>query len=200
MSRSHTVLTLAVALVVVTVAAPPRPAQAAEDGPRRHHITLGAGYARHLADEFEDDGLEDCVSGQFAYRYSVTPTLDLALDGRSVTATEDVQVLGEDGEFSHTSSYFGPGVRFNGAAGSVRPFLQVNVFFARETVRLEVGNSGSDASENGAGFGVAGGADIRLSRLLSLPIEANFLYAKPENDLTSLGMQVGLTFNFGVMP
>jgi hypothetical protein len=117
-----------------------------------------------------------------------------------VIASQDINVLGEDGTFTHTTSYFGPGVRFAGATGGVRPFVQANVYFARETVRIEFGNAGSDASENGAGFGIAGGADIRLSRLLSLPIEANYLYAKPENDASSLGMLIGLTFNFGVMP
>lgn len=197
-ARPAFVLTLAAAGLTLLASAPR--ALAAEAEAKRHHLTLGAGYARHLDDSFKEDDLQDCASGQFAYRYTVSPHVDLAIEGRSVMASQDVVVLLENGEFSHTASYFGPGVRFQGAAGSVQPYVQASVYFARETVRLDVGNTGTDTSEDGVGFGVAGGADIRLSRLLSLPIEVNYLYAKPENDVSSLGLQLGLTFNFGRMP
>ena len=183
------------------VLAPAPSAFAAEGEMARHHFTLGAGYAQHTAEEFDAGGLNPGAQGQFAYRYSVTPRLDLSIDGRSVMASEDVDLGGgETGQLSHTTAYFGPGLRFGGTTGSVRPYVQANVYFARETVRLEMDGGGTDASETGAGFGIAGGADIRLSNLLSLPIEATFLYSKPASDASSLGMQAGLTFNFGMMP
>jgi len=41
----------------------------------------------------------------------------------------------------------------------------------------------------------------RLSRLLSLPLELSYMYGKPEDlDVSSLGMSVGLTFNFTPLP
>ena len=199
MSLARAALGLILVPATLIVLAPAPSALAAEGEALRHHVTLSAGYAQHLANEF-DGGLKHCAQGQFAYRYSVTPKVDLSIDGRSVMASEDVDVSGTPGTFSHTTSYFGPGARFGGTTGNVRPYMQANVFFARETVRIEVDGSGSDASESGAGFGIMGGADIRLSTLLSLPIEASFLYAKPANDTSSLGVQAGVTFNFGIMP
>jgi hypothetical protein len=108
--------------------------------------------------------------------------------------------FGIDVEYEHDTSYFGPGVRWSSGEGSVRPYLQANVFFVTETARVDFGEFSSEVDEDGAGLGLMGGADIRLSRLLSLPLEASYLYGKPESDVSSLGMSVGLTFNFTPLP
>jgi outer membrane protein with beta-barrel domain len=201
MSLVRAALGLILVPATLVVLAPTPCALAAESTPARHHFTLGLGYGQHTAEQFEVDNLKSGIQGQFGYRYSVTPKLDLTFDGRSLTASDEFEdTNGDTWTYSHTAAYFGPGVRYGGTTGNVRPYMQANVFFAKETVRLESGDFGSDASESGAGFGLAGGADIRLSNLLSMPIEANFLYAKPENDVSSLGIQAGLTFNFGMMP
>jgi len=187
-------------LTCATLATPP-PAQAAPHEPMINHATLGLGFARHLSDDFKDSGLENGGQGQLAYRYSLNQSVDLCLDMRSMMASDEVTATDESGnpiavKFESETSYYGPGVRWSSGAGGVRPYLQANVFFVKETGRVELGDISIDASEDGAGFGLMGGADIRLSRLLSLPIEATYLYGKPEVDVSSLGMQVGLTFNF----
>ncbi len=192
--------TLVVAAGLIIASALPGLAQAAEHEPMRNHITLGFGVARHLSDDFEDSGLETGGLGQLAYRYSLNPSWDLCIDGRSMVTsdevTDDTGGFPSEVDVQHDASYFGPGVRWSSGTGSVRPYLQANVFFVTETLRYDFGSISTDADEDGAGFGLMGGADIRLSRLLSLPVEASYLYGKPENDVSSLGMSVGLTFNF----
>lgn len=44
------------------------------------------------------------------------------------------------------------------------------------------------------------GADIRASNLISIPIQGEFVYAKPADDVTGVGVSVGITFNFGGLP
>jgi len=188
----------AVALLLLAAASMPGLAEAASHEAMRNHITLGLGVARHLSDDFEDSGLETGALGQLSYRYSLNPSWDLCIDGRSMMTSDNVydEDFAIDVDFQHDTSYFGPGVRWSSGTGSVRPYLQANVFFVTETARIDFGDLSSEADEDGAGFGLMGGADIRISRLLSLPVEASYLYGKPENDVSSLGMSVGLTFNF----
>jgi hypothetical protein len=182
------------------------PGGASADPPAsmRHHLTLGLGFARHVSDDFEDAGLETGLQGQVAYRYSVSRHYDVCLEGRSFW-TSDEEVFTEPGgtgalRNEHETLYFGPGVRWSSGDGPVRPYVQANVYYARETLRIELDGQGGDATEDGAGFGLAAGADIHLSRMFSLPVEANFLYAKPERDVSSLGMQAGITYNFVPLP
>ncbi len=188
-------------IVVVAVLALASPASAVDTTPMRHHLTLGLGVAQQLSDDFDDTGVETGALGQFAYRYSLNRSIDLTLDGRSVFASDDavVPVLG-DVDVEHESSWFGPGVRWNGGTGAVRPYLQANVFFVTEQLTFDAGDVETSTDETDAGFGVMGGVDIRLGRLLSLPLEVAYLYGKPENDVSALGMSVGLTFNFTPLP
>jgi hypothetical protein len=44
---------------------------------------------------------------------------------------------------------------------------------------------------------VFAGAEIRASNLISIPIQGEFVYAKPADDVTGVGASVGITFNFG---
>lgn len=193
------------AATIVLAAMLPGVAFAATHEPMRNHITLGFGYGQHLSDDFDDTDLESGGIGQLAYRYSLNRNVDLCVDARSFMASDQAQ-LGIDGtfyevDFSHDTSWFGPGVRWSSGETGVRPFLQANVFFVEETTTIEVANVSEKQSNDGAGFGLAGGADIRLSRLLSLPLELSYLYGKPEDlDVSSLGFSVGLTFNFTPLP
>lgn len=197
-------LRLAVATIVLAGTLPAI-AFAATHEPMRNHITLGFGYGQHLSDHFDDTDLETGGIGQLAYRYSLNRSVDLCVDARSFMAGDQAQI-GVDGIFyevdlSHDTSWFGPGVRWSSGEGGVRPYLQANVFFVEATTTIEVDNISEKQSDNGAGFGLAGGADIRLSRLLSLPLELSYLYGKPEDlDVSSLGVSVGLTFNFTPLP
>jgi len=193
------------AATIVLAGTLPAIAFAATHEPMRNHITLGFGYGQHLSDDFDDTDLESGGIGQLAYRYSLNRSVDLCIDARSFMASDQAQV-GIGGtfyevDFSHDTSWFGPGVRWSSGEGGVRPFLQANVFFVEETFSVEIDNVSEKESNDGAGFGLAGGADIRLSRLLSLPLELSYLYAKPKDfDVSSLGVSVGLTFNFTPLP
>jgi hypothetical protein len=188
------------------VAAYTVPGVASADPPElmRHHVTLGLGFAHHVSGDFEDAGLETGLQGQVGYRFSLNRTFDLCLDGRSFM-TSDEEVFGETGgpatvKQEHETLYFGPGVRWSTGAGPVRPYLQASVFYLEETMRREHDGQGGDTTSEGGGFGLIGGADIHLSQMFTLPVEANFLYGKADLDVSSLGMQAGLTFNFAPLP
>jgi hypothetical protein len=191
-------------LVALALGVVPGVASADPPAPMRHHATLGLGFARHVSDDFEDAGLETGLQGQIAYRYSLSRSVDVCLEGRSFW-TSDEEVSTEPGGTSelrneHETLYFGPGIRWSAGGGAVRPYLQGNVYYTRETLRIELDGQGGDESEDGAGFGLMAGVDIHLSQMFSLPVEANFLYGKPERDVSSLGMQAGITLNFQPLP
>jgi opacity protein-like surface antigen len=189
------------ALVVAATCLAPAFAAAADFGPTRNHITLGFGIGRHVSDDFEDSGLETGTMAQLGYRYTLNQNFDLCFDARTLQSG-DTQMIDDgfggtyEANFEHDTNWYGPGVRWMAAGGSVRPFMQANLMYVTETVRMEIDGDGADASETGVGFGLMGGIDIPVTSTLSIPVEANYMYAKPENDVSSFGMQAGLTFNF----
>lgn len=65
------------------------------------------------------------------------------------------------------------------------------------TIEAEQGGVSISSSESGTGFGIFGGVDIPLTTLLSLPLEANYMYAKPSDDVSGFGFSVALAFNWG---
>jgi hypothetical protein len=69
----------------------------------------------------------------------------------------------------------------------------------REEVKGESGNVTVTSHDDSAGFGISGGVDIRGGNLLSIPIEVNYMYGKPSDDVSGIGVNVGLTFNFGML-
>ena len=75
--------------------------------------------------------------------------------------------------------------------------MQANFFLVSESLEAEVGGVKTSTDENAAGFGISGGVDIRASNLLSIPIEVNYMYGKPADDISGIGANIGLTFNFG---
>jgi hypothetical protein len=193
----------AAALTLAIAAFAARPA-AAQAEPTRHHLGIGFGYAKFVSDDLDDSGFEDSGLGMFAYRYSVSPNVDVVLDSRGTVSSQDgtFDLLGTPvyTDIHYGTAWFGPGVRYNFKPAGTRPYVQGNVYVASEGINLHAFGLDISDSETGIGFGLQAGIDIRLSKLLSLPVEMNFMSGKPENDLTCVGGNVGLTFNFGKMP
>ena len=165
----------------------------------RHHITIGLGYSKLTSNDIKDDAFgidfSNAGNGVFAYRYTLNPTIDLTVDTRGTASTDSQQGV----DLWLLNSFFGPGVRWNPAVGGARLYLQGNFFFSNEEVEIQQGGATLSASEGGTGFGLFGGVDIPLSNLLSMPLEVNYIYAKPADDVSGVGVTIGLTFNFGQM-
>jgi hypothetical protein len=66
-----------------------------------------------------------------------------------------------------------------------------------ESIEFEQAGVKVSEDENGVGFGISSGVDIRAGNLLSVPIEVNYMYGKPADDISGIGANIGLTFNFG---
>jgi hypothetical protein len=166
----------------------------------RHHITIGAGYTKLLSDDVKDDSIgvdfSNAANGVLAYRYTLNSAIDLTIDSRGTASNQTVQGV----DLWLLNSFFGPGVRWNPAIGGARVYLQGNFFLVSEEIEAEQGGVRVSSSESGTGFGIAGGVDIPLSSLLSLPLEANYNYAKPADDVSGFGFTIALAFNFGQMP
>jgi hypothetical protein len=166
---------------------------------KMHHITLALGYEKHLSDDLKDEsnGIDftDCGYGALAYRISLARNLDLTADFRGTTHSDTFGGV----DLTLTNSFFGPGIRIVSPNEGMRPYVQANFLFVREQIETESGGVTVTAHENGAGFGVCGGVDIRAGNLLSIPIEVNYMYGKPEDDISGVGINAGLTFNFGAL-
>ena len=186
----------ALCLAVISLVVAPSLARA--EG-QKHHLGFAIGYAKHLSDDLKDEasGIDftDAGYGAIAYRLSVKPNLDVTLDLRGTTHSDNIAGI----DFTGTTGFFGPGIRVIAPSGGMRPYVQANFFLANETIEAEQNGIKVSADENGAGFGISGGLDIRASHLLSVPIEVTYMYAKPEDDISCVGVNVGLTFNFGEM-
>lgn len=169
---------------------------AAQSG--RHHIGLVLGYAKLTSDDVKPFGYDfsNSIHSALTYRYSFTPNIDLAVEGRGTFSTQNVS--GSD--LNLINSYFGPGIRIVAPQSNLKLFLQGNFYFVNERVETVSGNTTVTTKDDGVGFGANGGVDIRLSRLLSWPIEVNYMFAKPSDNISGFGISTGLTFNFGLMP
>lgn len=182
------------ALILTTIAA--GPCGAANN---RHHITLALGYQKLLSEDLTRKAIGiDFTNAAFAsvgYRLSLLPNVDVTVDSRSTISTHgDAYNVNE----TLTCSFFGPGIRLIAPNEGVRPYVQANVFLVTEEGKVEAGRYlFYGGTQTGAGFGVSAGVDIRAGRLLSVPIEANYMYGAPSDDVSSLGVNIGLTFNFG---
>lgn len=164
----------------------------------RHHIGLVLGYAKLVDDDVKPFGYDfsNSLHSAITYRYSFSPNLDLAVEGRGTFSSQNVS--GSD--LNLNNSYFGPGLRVIAPQNNLKLFLQGNLYFVNERVEEVSGNTTTTTTEDGVGFGLNGGVDIRISPLISIPIEANFIYAKPSDNISGFGISTGLTFNFGMMP
>jgi len=185
---------IAIALVVCALAIP-----TSLRADTRHHITLGLGYTKLLNDDLKDEAtgvdFTNAFSGQLGYRYSLNSSFDLCLESRGMISTDEYAGI----DLTLTNTYFGPGLRWNASGMGPRLFVQGNVMYVNEEIELDGGGATLSQSESGAGFGIFGGVDIPLSKLLSMPIEVHYLYAKPEDDVSGVGGNVGITFNWSAM-
>ena len=104
------------------------------------------------------EGGTNTFYGAVNYRYSISPTIDLALHaghwiGQWATPT------------SHTvevaSGFIGPGVRVSGSSRTMArrlvPYLQTNIYFVQEQSYFEQAPV-EKATANGLGIGIAGGS------------------------------------------
>ena len=197
MSRSRS---LRLALAAAFVLALPGAASAEN---RKHHISLNFGYQKFLSDDLKptvDLGggptqLDFTNAGvaTLAYRFSLRPNLDLTLDARAAASMDEVGGI----DVTLSNSYFGPGIRLVGQGEGARPFVQASFFLVSEEVEFEYQDVTVSADDSGIGFGVFAGVDIRASNLISIPIQGEFVYAKPEDDVRGIGATIGITFNFG---
>ncbi len=170
---------------------------------RRHHIGMQVGIFNPSTDVIELGNLDlDIEGNRFVgalnipnYRYSLNPHIDLALDisrhwiGRWSTPTS--------GEVKLAAGYIGPSIRVNGLNRTkgkrVIPYLQGNIYYVHEQL-----TTSETRIEHGVGFGLHGGVDLYISRLISIPIEATYVgtVGNDIDDLSGFGLFVGVTFNF----
>ncbi len=169
---------------------------------RKHHLGLALGGQKSFSDDLkiEAEGIDLTGSAviAFSYRFSIRPSLDLVLDARGTRSSQDIP----EGTVNLLTDFYGAGLRVFLRNEGVRPFVQGSLFLARETSdvpQLKVASPSGEwyPDSSGAGFGLAAGLDLPVSGLLSVPIEATFVHARPADDISGLGVTAGLTFNFG---
>jgi hypothetical protein len=169
----------------------------------RHHIAIQLGYTKLTSDQLKDASLgvdfTNAFSGTLQYRYSLTPQFDGTIDSRATvsTSTATDPFSGQSLDLTLTNNYFGPGVRWNLSPQAPHPFLQANFYLVSENFEADVNGTKVSNSDSSAGFGVSGGVDFPISKLLSIPVEVHYLYGKPADDVSGVGLQVGLAWNFG---
>lgn len=165
----------------------------------KHHLGFALGYEKHLSDDLKEESLgidyTKAGYGAIAYRFSVASNLDITLDARGTTHSDNIGGV----DLTMSTGFFGPGLRLISPNEGLRPYMQANFFLVSESLEAEVGNTKTTTDESGSGFGISGGVDIRAGNLLSIPIEVNYMYGKPADDISGIGANIGLTFNFGTL-
>src|SRR5678815_628958 len=105
----------------------------------KHHLGFALGYEKHLSDDLKDEsaGIDFTSAGygSLAYRLSLHPNLDLTLDLRGTTHSDEINGL----DFTLNTGFFGPGIRVISPNEGLRPYVQANFFFVSESVELEQG-------------------------------------------------------------
>ena len=130
------------------------------------------------------------------YRYSLNPRIDLDFDMRYwvrrwTTPTSPIIEL--------TPGFVGPGLRLHGLNRTrgkrVIPYIQGNIYYVQEELRA---SEKLIESGRGIGFGLSGGVDLDISRLISIPIEATYIGTGGDaiDDLSGFALSVGVNFNF----
>lgn len=175
------------------------PADYAEGSPRFHASFSGGvadplthkTYVYFASPQSSTGGELSPIAGKWnasqfhgAFRASLGGGFDLSLDLRRLRIPRESEV--------QQAVWFGPGVRHTGGAGSVRSFVQANVFAIKETLE---GNPYPGDTQTGEGLGLVAGADIRLSDLVSIPVEASLLVETSDNGTSVLGVQAGLALH-----
>jgi hypothetical protein len=192
------------ALVLATENASPsaaaqNDATAPQQALRRHHFGIQGGFFNPSTDVIELGNLGFHVERGdgttiLRYRYSLSPRIDLVAEGRywigrGPTATS--------GEGKVAGGFLGPGIRVHASKGTKRrvvPYLQGNVYYVQEML----GEPNVLYKNGGIGFGLSGGVDVEVTRLISVPIEATYVGNGGDgfDDLSGFGVSVGVTLNF----
>lgn len=167
----------------------------------RHHIALGVlGIFQASSNDFTIPEIGfDASDGQsifINYRYSFDCNLDFVVDSRGWVSEEDFF----GATITTTVVGFGAGVRYTagGLGGRVFPYIQASALSVGETVSGSAGVYTITAeSKQELGFAVNSGVEIRLGRLISIPIEAMYLFGKPADDVSGFGVTAGISFNWG---
>jgi len=148
---------------------------------KRYHIGIQAGFYK-------------AVLGGVNFRYSSTPVVSLVIDSRTWGSS--------DRSIDVTSSFFGIGIRINGKDEQVKPFLQVSTYLVTENVEKQADFGSNILSENGIGIGLSTGLDIKVSELISIPVEINYIGTDGDDmdNLSWFGLSVGVSFNFWRIP
>ena len=166
---------------------------------KRHHIGIQLAVLDPATDVIALGNLGLAVEGVTAltvlnYRYSLNPRIDVDFDIRywvrrwMAPASPTIEL---------TPSVFGPGLRLYGLTRTrgkrVIPYIQGNIYYVREDLRAS-----ERLIESGIGFGLSGGADLGIGRLISIPIEATYIGTGGDaiDDLSGFALSVGVNFNF----
>ena len=168
--------------------------------PTTHHFGVQVGIFNPSTDVIELGNLGFRVERSdgltiLRYRYSLNPRIDLVAElrywiGRGPTATTS-------GEGKVAGGFMGPGIRVHAPKGTngrrVIPYLQGNVYYVQEMLGEPM-----VLYAHGIGYGLSGGVDIEVTRLITLPIEATYIgnAGGGLDDLSGFGMSVGVNFNF----
>lgn len=194
--------TLALATVIASAPAAAQPCPSdvnPEQELRAHHIGIKMGLLNPSTDVVRLGDPNLAVEGNtfmwvFNYRYSLSAFVDLSGDIRSwggPWTTPDSQ------HFRLGVYSMGPGVRLYGLKRTmdrrIMPYLQGNIYFVQEELTVS-----ERRIDNGIGFGLSGGVDLRVSRLVSIPIEATYVGTSGDDaaDLSGFGLSVGVSFSF----
>ena len=194
--------TLALATVIASApaAAQPRPSDVIpEQELRVHHIGIKMGLLNPSTDVVNlGDPLLALEGNTFMwvlnYRYSLSDFIDLSGDIRSWGGPWTTP---ESQHFRLGVYSIGPGVRVYGLKRTtdrrVMPYFQGNIYFVQEELTVS-----ERRIDHGIGFGLGGGMDLRISRLISIPIEATYVGTSGDDtaDLSGFGLSVGVNFSF----
>ncbi len=198
MARSSpTVIHLAVAaLAVAGLAACARPSVAGDL--KRLHLTIAVGStAQPSADlRLQDLGLDfrNALNVSLESRWSINERWDVTLVAQDNEAEEKPEGF-EDAEMTLSSWFDGLGLRWYPTRSSLRPFVQAEVHYVRETIGLRQFGDWQAHGRSGAGAGLAAGVELLATWRFSIPVKVQALFAKPAENVSGVGFNVGLTYN-----
>jgi hypothetical protein len=164
------------------------------------HLSLApVGYAVALSPEyFRIPAWDiDCSKGTsffLNYRQTRTPNVDLVFDLHGWRSSSSSQGL----EVALSVAAIGFGARYtdNQLSPSIHPYVQATVARVIEWARVSGGGQSFSDNVGSFGFCVDVGAELRLSRLISIPVEVEYLYGKPGDDVSSVGVAAGISLNW----
>ena len=194
--------------IVLDTSKPTTPLQAKKTTPpatafKRHHITFQPGYFKATSGDLEAEslGFDLTNAGQviLEYRYSFSDKLDGVISSRGWLSTETFRGI----EFELFNSFLGIGVRSHyvlPSNKSVRLYSLVMSYLVSSEIEAREGIASIGASDTGFAYAFAGGVDIEVSELISIPIELSIIISQDDDeeaaDPSGFGISSGVNFNF----